>query len=56
MSKQSLYEKLKVAIPELTDKDFLDSIMLRNDGDDAGDYIYKWEYKDPLPEGFTVGK
>lgn len=52
----SLYEKIKAALPELTDDefDFNGTISLQNDGD--GDYIAKWEYSKPLPEGMKVGK
>lgn len=54
----NLYEKLIAALPELTPNDFgiSGSIQLRNDSDGAGDYIEKWEYEKPLPEGFKIGK
>lgn len=46
----TLYEKIKALYPELTDRDFMDSIRLQNDSDGQGDYIAKWEhptYKKP---------
>jgi hypothetical protein len=55
----SLFEQLKQEIPELTDVDFhpiKGTIHLRNDSDGYGDYIAKWEYSKPLPEGMKVGK
>jgi len=56
----SLYDDLIAALPELADKpqEFVStgSILLQNDGDDAGDYIAKWDYTKPLPKGFKVGK
>lgn len=52
----SLYEKIIETYPELIDSlEFVHgSIHLQNDGD--GDYIAKWEYEKPLPEGLTVGQ
>jgi hypothetical protein len=47
------------AYPELESKDFLppfNSIGLRDDLDDAGIYIEKWDYSKPIPEGLTLGK
>jgi len=53
----SLFEEVKVAYPELTDNDFLDGpIRLRNDLDGLGDYIEKWEYDKPIPNGLKLGK
>ena len=40
----TLYEKIKTIYPELQDKEFLTTIMLRNDSDGKGDYIAKWEH------------
>jgi len=40
----TLYEKIKALYPELTDRDFLDTIRLQNDSDGKGDYIAKWEH------------
>ena len=53
----TLYEIIKAAYPELTDSDFFNgSIILRNDGDGVGDYIAKWDYHKPIPEGLKLGK
>ena len=52
-------ENLLAAMPSLTDKDFsplLDIIVLQDDSDGQGPFIAKWEYSEPLPEGFKVGK
>jgi hypothetical protein len=40
----TLYEKIIVLYPSLTDKDFLTVITLQNDSDGKGDYIAKWEH------------
>jgi len=40
----TLYEKIKAIYPELTDRDFMDTIRLQNDSDGNGDYIAKWEH------------
>ena len=52
----TLIEIIKETYPELTDVDFGNkgAIILRNDG--LGDYIEKWEYSKPLPDGLTLGK
>jgi hypothetical protein len=54
----SLYNKIVEAYPELTDFDFgrQGTIGLRNDSDGVGDFIEKWEYSQPIPEGLTLGK
>ena len=53
-----LFQELKEALPELTDADFgpMGTIILQNDSDGLGDYIAKWDYAKPLPDGFTLGK
>ena len=43
----NLYKKLKTLYPELKDTDFIpesNCILLRNDGDDNGDYIDIWNH------------
>ena len=53
----SLYDDIVATYPELTVEDFYPRsglIKLQNDG--AGDYVEKWEYSKPLPEGLTLGK
>jgi hypothetical protein len=57
MSELSLFEKIKIVYPELSDNEFLDgSIRLQNDSDGLGDYIAKWEYNQPIPDGLKLGK
>jgi hypothetical protein len=58
MTKKSLYEQIIEIYPELVENEdaFIDLIKLRNDSDGAGDYIAKWEYDKPLPDGLKVGK
>lgn len=54
-----LWEQITKVYPELTDEDFSPfdgKILLRNDGDDKGDYIAKWEYDKPIPKGLKLGK
>ena len=54
----TLYEKIIAVYPDLTDADFNDTgiIELRNDSDGAGDFIAKWDYEQPIPEGLSLGK
>ena len=40
----TLYDKIMVLYPELTQQDFLTFITLQNDSDGRGDYIAKWEH------------
>lgn len=40
----TLYKKIKIIYPELTDQDFVSLIVLQNDSDGKGDYIAKWEH------------
>ena len=51
-----LWEIIQNAYPELTEKDFRTKIILRDDSDGVGAYIYKWEYDQPIPDGLTLGK
>jgi hypothetical protein len=52
-----LWEKIIQALPELNPTDDFRKlgIHLRDDGDGI-DYIEKWEYSKPLPDGFVLGK
>ena len=53
----SLFDDILEAYPELVVEDFYPrtgSIKLRNDGN--GDYIAKWEYSKPIPEGLSLGE
>ena len=40
----TLYEKILSIYPELSDGDFISTIVLQNDSDGRGDYIAKWEH------------
>lgn len=57
-AKMALYDDLIAALPELADSSAFanGTIILRNDADEKGDYIAKWDYAKPLPAGFTLGK
>ena len=53
-----LYEIITETYPELEPKDFRPfegSILLFDDGDGV-QYIAKWEYSKPIPEGLKLGK
>lgn len=53
-----LFTQITKVYPELTSADFnprSGSILLQDDGDGI-QYIGKWEYSKPLPEGMKVGK
>ena len=52
----TLWEQIVAIYPELTDKDFDFKITLQNDSDGNGDYIAKWEYEKPIPDGLKLGK
>ena len=40
----TLYDKIKMLYPQLTNLDFESVIQLQNDSDGKGDYIAKWEH------------
>ena len=52
-----LFTQIVSVYPELNDSDFdiRGRIELRDDGDGI-QYIAKWEYSKPIPEGLTLGK
>jgi len=54
----TIYEIIIATYPELENSLVFDKsiIHLQNDGDGLGDYIAKWEYSKPIPEGLTLGK
>jgi hypothetical protein len=54
----SLYDQIIETYPELTANDFgyRNLIVLRDDSDGIGQYIEKWEYNQPIPEGLSLGK
>jgi len=51
-----LWQIIKQTYPELTNDDFLETIVLRDDADGIGAYIAKWEYSKPIPDGLSLGK
>jgi hypothetical protein len=51
-----LYLIIKENYPEIDDKEFVNGkIRLEDDGDGI-QYISRWEYSQPIPEGLTLGK
>lgn len=40
----TLYEKIKTIYPQLTDEDFMETIVLQNDSNGKGDYIRSWSH------------
>ncbi len=53
-----MFNQIVSVYPELTDKDFLPNkgfIELKDDGDGV-QYIAKWDYSQPIPEGLKLGK
>jgi hypothetical protein len=53
----NLYDLIIEAFPELEGKVlFQEGIWLRNDSDDTGDYICKWEYSKPIPKSLESYK
>ena len=52
----NLYDKIISIYPELTDRDFMDTIRLQNDSDGKGDYIAKWNHPTlPRPTDEELG-
>ncbi len=53
-----LYTIIMTAYPELTDDNFGNhgEIELQDDSDAQGQYIKKWEYSQPIPDGLKLGK
>jgi len=46
----TLYDKIMVIYPSLTQQDFLTVITLQNDSNGLGDYIKAWNHPDfPMP-------
>lgn len=40
----TLSEKIKALYPELTQNDFVSTVIVQNDSNGKGDYIAKWEH------------
>ena len=54
-----LWAKIVQVYPELSDNQyaaFSKEIILQDDSDDAGAYIVKWDYEQPIPDGLKLGK
>ena len=53
----NIYETIIKTYPELSNLKLFDNhIILQNDSDGVGDYVAKWEYSQPIPEGLSLGK
>jgi len=54
----SIYSQVIEAYPELegTDNFINGTIILQDDSDGLGDYIAKWDYAKPIPDGLKLGK
>lgn len=54
----TLFKQICEVYPELTNTDFDPKgvIGLQNDADGQGDYIVRWDYEKPIPEGLKLGK
>ena len=53
-----MYETIRAAYPELKEEDFYPvtgCISLNDDGDGV-QYISKWDYSKPIPDGLKLGK
>lgn len=57
-TKKTIFETILEAYPELVGQEriFFRTIVIRDDIDGIGEYLEKWEYDKPIPEGLTVGK
>ena len=56
---KTLWHKIIEIYPQLTNEDFdpiKGTILLQNDGDEFGDYIAKWDFNQPIPDGLKLGK
>jgi len=54
----SLYDQIIEVYPELATSDSFcnGTIILQDDSDGVGAYIREWNYRQPIPEGLTLGK
>ena len=55
----NIVDLIRSVYPELTDDDFAPNtaiICINDDSDGQGQYISKWEYSKPIPDGLTLGK
>jgi hypothetical protein len=52
----NLFDVIKQTYPEINDSEFISgSIELKDDGDGI-QYLAKWDYSKPIPEGLSLGK
>jgi hypothetical protein len=53
-----LIEQILDTYPELKEMNyvFTSDIILYDDSDGQGAYIFKWEYDKPIPKGLKLGK
>ena len=51
-----LYSVIKEEYPEINDNEFVDGCIRLQDDGDGIQYISKWEYSQPIPDGLTLGK
>lgn len=51
-----LWQTIRESYPELTDDDFVKTIILQDDADGMGAYIREWNYSKPIPAGLKLGK
>jgi hypothetical protein len=52
----NIIELIKQEHPTVTDSDFIDKIQVRDDLDDSGAYIAKWEYSEPMSKALESYK
>jgi hypothetical protein len=54
----TIYETIVNAYPELEENHrvFQTEIIIQNDSDGTADFIAKWNYSKPIPDGLKVGK
>lgn len=45
----TLYEKIIALYPNLTNQDFMTTIIIQNDSNGKGDYIVSWTHSLPKP-------
>jgi hypothetical protein len=52
-----MWEKIIAVYPELTDADFgMNGVISLQDDGDGIDYIARWDYSKPIPDGLKLGK
>lgn len=53
-----LFTVITTTYPDLTIEDFMTGgkIILRDDSDGLGPYIYEWNHDKPIPSGLKLGQ